>query len=307
MSIACYGNAVLDIIVQPAPQDPPFGASVHVEAIEQRLGGNGAATAYALGKLGIPVRLLAPVGRDLFGDYLVGKLVSVGVDVSGLERTAAPTAASVSLVNKAGERALLHRLGASAAGFAGPVDIPAGTTHIHAGTPFAVPHLRSKVPGLLATARARGIGTSIDTQWDSAGRWMADLAPSLPYTDYLFANHDEARMLTGAADPFEAGRRLMREGARTVVLKLGARGCAMFSAAGEWQCPAFPVPVLDTTGAGDCFVGGFLAALHRGRSLQEAAQFATAVAALSIQALGAVEGLVSWDETEAWMRHARRA
>jgi sugar/nucleoside kinase (ribokinase family) len=209
-------------------------------------------------------------------------------------------------VNASGERALLHRLGASAEGFAGGVDVPRGTTHVHVGTPFAVPRLRPKIPELLRLARSRALTTSLDTQWDSAGRWMADLAPSLPYTDYLFANHDEARMLTGADNASEAGARFRNEGARTVILKLGAQGCAVFGAEGEWRCPAFSVPALDTTGAGDCFVGAFLSALYRSPSLQEAAQLACAVAALSVQKLGAVEGLLSWDETKAWMLSAHR-
>ncbi len=306
MTIACYGNAVLDIIVRTAPEEPPFGASAHVEFIEQCLGGNGASTAYALGKLGVPVQLLAPIGKDAFGEHLLRILESAGVDVSGVERTAAPTATSVALVNADGERALLHRLGASAEGFAGPVELPAGATHVHVGAPFAVPRLRPRIPELLRLARSRGVATSIDTQWDNAGRWMQDLAPSLPCTDYLFANRDEARMLTGSSEPSEAAACFLAAGARTVILKLGAQGCAVYDAGGEQRSPAFAVPALDTTGAGDCFVGGFLAALHRGLALEQAARMACAVAARSIQKLGAVEGLLSWDETENWMRSAAR-
>jgi len=65
------------------------------------------------------------------------------------------------------------------------------------------------------------------------------------------------------------------------------------------------VPVVDTTGAGDCFVGAFLAARLRGRSWADAARFANAVGALTIQQLGAVEGVRSFDETEQWMASAR--
>src|SRR6185503_2704956 len=79
-------------------------------------------------------------------------------------------------------------------------------------------------------------------------------------------------------------REPLRElGAGTVVVKLGGRGCAVFGAEGMLESPAFSVPVVDTTGAGDCFAGAFLAARLRARSYAEAAQFANAVGALSIQ------------------------
>jgi sugar/nucleoside kinase (ribokinase family) len=89
-----------------------------------------------------------------------------------------------------------------------------------------------------------------------------------------------------------------------VVVKLGALGCAVFDAAGELRVPAFDVAVVDTTGAGDCFAGAFLAALERGLGLAEAARFANAAAALAVQQLGATAGLRSWDETRAWMENA---
>ncbi len=300
----CAGNAVLDIVVRPVDRFT-FGTSCHVQDIELRLGGNGASTAFTLGRLGMPVRLLAPVGRDAFGEYLVNKLRSAPVNLDCLEYTAAPTATSAVLVHPSGERALLHRPGASAEGFAGefePARWFAGASHLHLGTPFAVPRLRPRTGELLRLAREAGLTTSVDTQWDSAGRWMADLAPCLPFTGLLFANADEARMLTGNGDPAAAAARFFELGVQEVVLKLGKEGCALFTRQGERRFPAYTVPVVDTTGAGDCFVGAFLAALGRGRPREEAARFANAVAALSIQQLGAVEGLLSWEETQRWMQ-----
>ena len=90
-------------------------------------------------------------------------------------------------------------------------------------------------------------------------------------------------------------------------MKLCARGCAVFRPEGTLECPAFDVPVVDTTGAGDCFAGAFLAALLRGCSYAEASKFANATGALVIQQLGAVEGVRSLAETEEWTRSARSA
>jgi sugar/nucleoside kinase (ribokinase family) len=140
--------------------------------------------------------------------------------------------------------------------------------------------------------------------WDSKGRWLEDLAPCLPHTDILFVNEDEARMLTGTSVPAEVAAVLRGNGAHVVVLKLSRKGCAVFAGGEEFYVPPFRVNVVDTTGAGDCFVAGFLAALDRGLPLQEAARFANAVGALTVQMIGSVEGVLAWEETEAWMRAA---
>jgi sugar/nucleoside kinase (ribokinase family) len=130
---------------------------------------------------------------------------------------------------------------------------------------------------------------------------MRDLAPCLPDLDYLFMNEDEARMATGAADPAAAARTVLELGARAAVIKLGPRGCGIYTAEGEFLCPAFDVPVKDTTGAGDCFVAGFLAARLKGADLYEAGRFANAVGAFSVQCVGAATGVKGFDETQSWM------
>jgi len=87
-----------------------------------------------------------------------------------------------------------------------------------------------------------------------------------------------------------------------VVVKLGSKGCAVFESAGEEYVPGFQVDAVDSTGAGDCFVGAFLVGLRRGMDLAGAARFANAAGALSVGRLGAVTGLLSIEETLAWMR-----
>ena len=157
---------------------------------------------------------------------------------------------------------------------------------------------------MLCQAQTAGLTTSLDTNWDPQGQWMEALRPCLRHLDTLFMNEDEARMVTGSSDPAIGAEVVLREGVKTAVMKLGAHGCAIYSGDDEILCPAFEVTAKDTTGAGDCFVAGFLAARQRGASWREAGQFANAAAALSVQQLGAVSGLRPFAETEAWMRSA---
>jgi sugar/nucleoside kinase (ribokinase family) len=144
---------------------------------------------------------------------------------------------------------------------------------------------------LLKKARESGLRTSLDAQWDTEGEWLKVLAPSLPFTDYALMNEDEARMLTGTADPESAAECLRALGAKHIVIKLGARGCWID---GE-ILPGYPVDVVDTTGAGDCFAGGFIAGLQRGLPPLEAAKAANAVGAMSVGHLGATAGIRDWE------------
>lgn len=301
------GNIVFDILVRPV-ETIPWNATEWVDSIAQSLGGNGANTSYAAARLGASVRLIGAVGRDAFAGIALDRLQSVGVDTSLVARLEEPTATTVALVRDDGARAFLHRPGASGAVFREPIEFtPAltdGSTHYHAANPFALPLFRAAAGESVRRARAAGLQTSLDTGWDSRGEWMGVIGPCLPHLDLLFVNEDEARLLTGHADAGAAARAFRERGVHTVAVKLGARGCLLATAGGERRYPAFRVETVDSTGAGDCFAGGFLAALLRGGSLEEAARLANAAGALSVSSLGATDGLRSYEETVAWASEA---
>jgi len=295
------GNLVLDELVRPVDR-VQWGGTTLVESIERHLGGNGANAAYTIGRLGRRVRLLGAAGRDDAGEFVLDRLRDAGVDLGGVRRPDAPTAASVVIVKSSGERWFLHRPGVSAEVDFTPGELApefaAGFAYYHMGSPFGLDRLRPRQPAILRQAREAGLTTSLDTHWDSSGEWLDGLAPCLEFTDLLFVNEDEARMLGGPGA-------LLARGAGSVILKRGGEGCEIHGRGGPLHVPAFPAPVVDTTGAGDCFVGGFLAALDRGASLAEAARLANAVGALSIGRLGAVEGLLPYEETLRWMEGRR--
>jgi sugar/nucleoside kinase (ribokinase family) len=302
--VLCCGNLVHDIAVSPISQ-VVWGRSIWVDSIEDGFGGNGANTSYTLAKLGTPVRLAGMVGSDDAGNRVVAILQAVGVDTSCVERCNLPTPATVALVNPDGARALLHRLGASKEAFKDPIEwtpeLTRGCSWFHLANVFALPRLRPRAKEIVAQARENGLSVSIDTGWDARGEWMDVLGPCLPYTDLLFVNEDEARELTGSADPLDAARAFERQGARNVVVKLGAAGCLVCSGEHAVSSPGFRVKVVDTTGAGDCFAGGFLAALQHGFSYVEAAHFANAVGALSVQRFGGTPGLLNFEDTLTWI------
>jgi sugar/nucleoside kinase (ribokinase family) len=302
--IICSGSIVYDTLVYPF-EASAWGTTRLMTSIESHVGGNGANTALAMAVIGARVRLVGAVGNDAQAEFVLHELRRSGVNTDFVMRVPAPTATTVVLVNEAGDRQFLHRLGASQTAFSEPLtftpELVESASHYHFASLFILPHLRLHGAEMLRRARQAGLTTSLDTNWDAEAEWMRALAPCLPEVDILFMNEDEAFMVTGSNDPAAAARVVLEKGVRTAVMKLSGRGCAIYDDGNEIVCPPFPVPVKDTTGAGDSFVAGFLDARQRGASWAEAGEFANAVGALSVQKLGAVTGVRSRAETEAWM------
>jgi sugar/nucleoside kinase (ribokinase family) len=294
--ILCAGNIVHDILVRPADR-LDFDQTVWVDDLRTSLGGNGANTAYALARLGVPVRLASIAGRDRRGDEALAILREAGVDTSGVARSDLPTSATVVLVRRDGARAFFHRPGCAEEEF--PIDFPDGFSHFHLGNIFALQYFRRRAAGIMQAARHAGMTTSLDAGWDALGEWAPVIDPALPLTDVLFVNCDEAARLSGCAD---GSAYFLGRGVGLVVTKLGERGCAVRSREESLEVPGFAVEAVDSTGAGDCFAAGFLAALQRGLSVPDAARFANAVGALSVRHLGAIAGVRSFDETAEWMQ-----
>lgn len=280
-----------------------------MESIEPHVGGNGGNTSRALGTIGANVRVLGSLGKDQHGSFVLQKLIESGVDTNAILIGDEPTAISVAIVNSAGNRKFLQRIGINANAFAEPVrftqELTDGMAHFHLCSLFILPKLRSHARQMLIDAKAAGLTTSFDTNWDPQGRWLLDVEPLLPHLDYLFMNEDEMRMVTGSSQPETAADFMLKRGVRTVVLKLGAAGCAIFTGTQQFRCPGLTVKAVDSTGAGDCFVAGFLDALLRGASLPEAGRFANAVGAHNVQSLGALGSVRHRTEIERWMLEAK--
>ncbi|MCX6598224.1 MAG: carbohydrate kinase family protein [Acidobacteria bacterium] len=278
------GNIVVDTLVRPVTEIR-WGTTEWVEAMTQSLGGNGGSTSFALAMLGAPVHLMGLVGHDAAGEFAWAELQRAGVSTGFVQRSAAATAATVALVHPDGRRALLHMPGASAEAFREvPLAWPDDVTHLHIANPYAVPHLRRHASAMLRLAKERGLSTSLDCGWDARGEWNMVLDPCLPFTDLLFLNESEGEHLGDPQAP-------------VVVKKLGERGCSV----NGHLVSGFAVDAIDSTGAGDCFVAGFLAARQRGATQIEAARFANAVGALSVSQLGSVAGVLNYAETQAWI------
>lgn len=301
--IASVGILVADVVAKPVSRYPERGICVHVDTMELHVGGCAANTGLALAKLGLPVAVIGKVGTDAFGDFLLHTLTQHGVDTRGILRTPTGTSSTMVMVHPDGERSFLHTVGANGELTADDIDwtIVGECGLFHLAGAFLMPKLDGEPASkVLQRAKALGLITCLDTTWDASGRWMEVLRPCLPYLDYIVPNYGEARELTGETEPDRIADALLDAGVGTAVIKMDVRGCFVKNRHEAFTLPAYPVEVVDTLGAGDCFSAGFLAGLAMGWELPRCAQLANAVGALCVTQLGATTGVRTLEETLKW-------
>jgi sugar/nucleoside kinase (ribokinase family) len=296
MEAVVVGNVTLDVICWPV-DDVPRRTSVSFERSALVPGGCGGNTAVGLARLGIATALVARAGRDEAGDLAFAALARAGVDTRRVVRVAdRQTGLSVGLIDSEGLPRFVHTSGANALLTAAAVDAAAfaaeGARALHVGGFFVLRGMEgAALAPRLAAARARGLLVTLDVVDCPAMDAPAPLWACLPHVDVLFCNRAEGRRLTGTDDPAAAATALLARGAGSVVVKLGADGCLRAAPDGQERVPAWPVAaVVDTTGAGDAFAAGYVAAHLRGAGPGAACVAGTAAAARILGGLGALSG-----------------
>jgi sugar/nucleoside kinase (ribokinase family) len=290
VDLVVIGDCNPDVLVLGGDVTPAFGQQEKlVGSISLVIGGSAAITAVAAARLGLSVALVAAVGADPAGQFMLAQLAAEGVDVSAvLTRPDRPTGMTVAL-SQGGDRAILTALGAVASLTAAEVPgaLLARARHVHVSSYFLLEDsLGPGLAGVLAAARAAGASTSLDTNWDPSGRWGDErLAAALGQADLLLPNETEALRLAGAGGLADAAWALAGRGARLAV-KLGAKGALCVAGTVAHRVSLPPVTPVDATGAGDCFDAGLIAGLLDGLPLERAAALGCAAGALSTAAPG---------------------
>jgi sugar/nucleoside kinase (ribokinase family) len=278
---------------------PRFGQAEQLLDVAQfAIGGSGAIVAAGAARLGLRTALIALVGDDALGHIQLAALRARGIDLTGV--VVSPTVSTgLSVILSRGEdRAILTKLGGIGALRAQSVDreILRGARHVHVSSYFLQIGLHDGLAALLREAREAGAGVSLDTNWDPAGQWDRGLRSLLPLVDCLMPNGEEAQRIAGKAS-LEAAAADLASQVPTVAIKLGAAGGIARSGPDSAECAAPPTEVVDTTGAGDSFDAGFIAARLRGLELGRCLELAVACGSLSARGHG-VEGQPTFEEAE---------
>lgn len=285
----------------------PGGAPANVAAAVSRLGGASA--------------FIGRVGDDMHGRFLIDTLRAIGVDTQGVQvdPDAFTTLAFVSL-SPSGERAFSFARKPGADTRLTEADLPEqvleGSRILHFGS-LSLTDEPARTATHTAVRRARAAGAIIAYDpndrpllWRDRAQARDAMRAVLPAVDVIKLSDEETALLTDAADPAEAAARLTAQGVGCVVVTLGAQGALVRTAADgrTVTVPGFRAKVVDTTGAGDSFWGGFLYCLARsGKRPQaltsdEAAQFArfgNAVAALNVSGRGAIPAMPTMEAVNA--------
>ena len=286
---------------------PRFGQAEQDVGARMTLGGSAAIFAAGAARLGLRTALVATVGDDDLGRTTRAMLVARGVDDRLVAvDPARPTGLSVNL-QRDDDRAILTERGAIAS-LSLPEAIAAverGARHVHIASVFLIPALAQEGEALVAAAKRAGATVSVDTNFDPAERFAAP--DWLRDADVLMPNETEALALAGQTDLLAAARALGARGA-LVAVKRGAAGALAVRGDEVVEAAAPRATGPDSVGAGDCFDAGLVWALLDDRPLHEALEIACACGALSLRAVGGVDGQATLDEAvrlAAQLRSAR--
>jgi ribokinase len=289
--IVVAGDLMVDVVAAAAA---PLAHASDTDARVRWTGGGAAANVAAwLAAAGAPVALVARAGDDVAGRGAVAELRDAGVDVHVVLDPERATGTCVVVIGADGERTMLPDRGANLA--LAPGDLPdelfVAGGHLHLSG-YVLLHHGPRAAGLAALQRARRAGMTISVDPASAAPLRAAGVDAvlgwIGGVDLLLPNRDEAAVLTGEDDPEAAARALVaRTGVREVVVTLGAGGALWTDGTAVVRVAAHAAEVVDTTGAGDAFAAGWLAARRGGADARVALEAACAAGARAVTGQGA--------------------
>ncbi|MFN0304709.1 MAG: sugar kinase [Burkholderiales bacterium] len=280
----------------------------------QGFGGDTSNMAVAAARQGARVAYVTRLGDDAFGEMFRALWRDEGVDASMVASDALAHTGLYFISHNATGKTFTYARRDSAASRMAPADVPESlirqSAFFHAsGISQAISTSAcDAVFHAIGVARDAGVRISYDcnlrTRLWPLDRARAIIEATIKMTDYFFPSLDEAHVLWGTGTPEAIIDRAHRLGAKVVALKLGADGALISDGVRLERIEGIAVDAVDATGAGDCFVGAFLARLSKGDSLSDAGAYANVAAALSTTGYGAIAPLPRPDAV--WEKMGRR-
>lgn len=294
-NILVVGSMNMDLSIE-IDRMPQIGETIVGSGFKTAPGGKGANQAVAAARLGGDVQFLGAVGDDAYGKQLVKGLEANGITYAGVLEKGIPTGIAMITVC-GGNNFILLEKGANDAVTPALLE---EKRELFSQADFVILQLEIPVESVLLAAKlAKANGASVLL---NPAPYKALPAEIYSYIDYLVPNEHEAADLVGfavetEADCTKAVRLLTEKGAKQVIITRGALGCAYGGDTVRFQ-PAVPADAIDTTAAGDSFIGALVSRLCAGVALAEAIEFATRVSAVTVSRRGAAESIPYLSEIE---------
>jgi ribokinase len=294
-AILVIGSLNADLVVR-APHFPAPGETISGEDLAIIPGGKGANQAVAAARQGTSVAMVGRVGSDSFGPTLTKNLQHNNVDISHIITDPESTGTAIIVVDAYGQNSIVLSPGAN--GKVTPADVDAVSFQ---GADMLLLQLEIPLETVIhaaSVAHQNGLRVILNP---APARQLPDSL--LADVDILVPNESELQLLTGMPvtdtdSAKTAAKTLLAKGVKTVIVTLGANGALLVTGEQTAHIPAFNVDVVDTTAAGDAFIGGLVAASLKGKSLEEAVRYGNASGALAATKFGAQPSLPMAKEVE---------
>lgn len=288
--VVCIGQAVIDCITRGREEDSFKKHVFRAESITLGTGGDAVNEAVNLAEMGRKVRLVCGLGEDTAGRLLIEEVSRRGIDISGItvsEKICTPIANL--MVNKDGSRSSVNSQATMLGDYVPSPEAVKGARIVSLASLFRAPLDRAETIAALAKrAKEEGAVLCADTKLPTYRPiHLKDLREILPLMDYIFPNEDEGAYYTGETEPMAMAERIREMGVKNVIIKAGKKGCVACGEKERFSMDSLAVKAIDSSGAGDSFVAGFLSALLDGKDLYSCCQAGTARAAVCVQHLGA--------------------
>ena len=285
-TILVIGSSNTDMTAKTAELPRP-GETVLGGVFTMGAGGKGANQAVAAQRLGGKVKFICKVGKDMFGDNSIAQYEKEGLDTSGILRSNLPSGVALIYVDSHAENCIVVASGAN--GDLTEDDIEKSRKDLES-CDILLLQLESPIPSVLKAAKiAHQAGKTV----------VLNPAPACPLPEELFRNIDlfipnETELSTFSGMPVTsqeeaqaAAKAMQAKGVGKLIVTMGSKGALICEGGPSVFVPAHKVKAVDTTAAGDTFCGALCVAISEGKTLKEAAEFACAASALTVQKMGA--------------------
>ncbi|MBA7545198.1 Ribokinase [subsurface metagenome] len=296
--VLVVGELNVDLILNGIESFPVVGKEVIAKEMTQTLGSSSAIFANNLCVLGAKVTFLGKIGLDSFSAQVTNSLKRSGVDLSNIIKTPLFSTGLTVAMNYGNDRAMVTYLGAMNDFKIQDItdDVLKSTSHMHLSSIFLQEGLKPDVVEVFRRAKALGLTTSFDPQWDPQEKWDIDLKKLLPYVDVFLPNVAEIKQLTSSLT-IEDALQSIKPYCNIVVIKNGVEGATMWDKTKRVVQKAFlNSNIKDAIGAGDSFNSGFIYKYTSRKPLNDCLEFAALIGAINTTESGGTTAFISFDK-----------